>query len=125
MSAKFLRGWLLVLLLPAVSLAAPPTSTVVGAAKNADKATLKTLLQQRANVKLPEPDGTTALHWAAFNNDAEAVDLLLNAGADVAAKNSFGVPPRHRRGECRCPRRRAAPGGSRCEHGGRSMKRFS
>src|SRR5262245_31789108 len=83
MKAKFLRGWFCVLLLPAMSFAATPASTtVVDAVKNADKAALKTLLQQKANVKLPEPDGTTALHWAVFNNDPETVDLLLAAGAD-------------------------------------------
>ena len=40
-----------------------------------------------------DPDGATALHWAVHRNDAGLVDLLLDAGADVSAKNRYGVQP--------------------------------
>ena len=33
----------------------------------------------------------TALHWAAYHDDAELVGRLLDAGADVATENRYGV----------------------------------
>ena len=46
-----------------------------------------------ADVNAPEPDGTTALHWAVQRNDVDLVSRLLRAGAKVNVKNSFGVSP--------------------------------
>ena len=51
------------------------------------------LIQRHADVNAPEGDGTTALHWAARQNDLEIVDLLLGAGAQVKAANRYGVTP--------------------------------
>ena len=45
------------------------------AAQNRDTEALRTLVKQHANVNTPQPDGTTALHWAAHWNDLEAVKL--------------------------------------------------
>ncbi|MXY25875.1 MAG: hypothetical protein F4Y45_15325 [Acidobacteria bacterium] len=45
------------------------------------------------DVNQAEPDGATALHWAVHRNDPALVDLLLEAGADVAAINRYGVQP--------------------------------
>jgi hypothetical protein len=50
-----------------------------------------TLLDGRANVDVPEADGTTALMWAAYRNDVEMADILLSAGADVNAANEYGA----------------------------------
>ncbi len=38
-------------------------------------------------------DGATALHWAVYYNDAELVDQLIKAGANVNTKNAFGSSP--------------------------------
>ena len=38
-------------------------------------------------------DGTTPLHWAAHNNDINAVDRLIKGGADVNAKNEYSATP--------------------------------
>jgi uncharacterized protein len=51
------------------------------------------LIEQHVNVNTSTSDGTTALHWAAHNSDAELVDRLLRAGADAKAKNQFGATP--------------------------------
>lgn len=40
-----------------------------------------------------DADGTTALHWAARQNDAAAVDALIKSGANVNAANRYGVTP--------------------------------
>jgi uncharacterized protein len=40
-----------------------------------------------------EPDGTTALHWAAQRNDLETAEKLIRAGANVTAANRYGVTP--------------------------------
>jgi ankyrin repeat protein len=37
----------------------------------------------------------SALHWAAYSNDLEAVRRLLSEGADANAVNRFGVTPLH------------------------------
>jgi ankyrin repeat protein len=59
--------------------------------KNTDA--LKVLVKQRADVNAAQPDGTTALHWAAHWNDAEEVNLLLRAGANAKATNRYGATP--------------------------------
>lgn len=40
-----------------------------------------------------DPDGTTALHWAVRRGNAAAVDALIAAGANVSARNRYGVSP--------------------------------
>ena len=37
--------------------------------------------------------GETVLHWIARNGNGEILDLLINAGADIDAKNSLGSTP--------------------------------
>jgi ankyrin repeat protein len=63
------------------------------AAQQKDKEALRALLKQHVDVNAAQPDGTTALHWAAHWNDGEAVDLLLRAGANAKAVNRYGATP--------------------------------
>jgi ankyrin repeat protein len=51
------------------------------------------LIEQGADVREREVDGTTALHWAVHNGDAEVVNRLIRARADVAAVNDYGATP--------------------------------
>ncbi|MGP0074498.1 MAG: ankyrin repeat domain-containing protein [Bryobacteraceae bacterium] len=69
------------------------SSPVADAVQKRDLATLRTLLKQNAAVNLAQPDGTTALQWAAHWNDSETVGLLLQAGADAKAANHYGATP--------------------------------
>lgn len=69
------------------------TAPVADAVQNRDIATVRVLLRQHASVNAAQPDGTTALHWAAHWNDAESVSLLLQAGADAKVVNHYGASP--------------------------------
>ncbi len=66
---------------------------VVNAVKSGDRAAVLSLIDQHADVNVPEPDGTTALAWAVRQNDVDLTDRLLRAGADVKAANRYGVTP--------------------------------
>ena len=66
---------------------------VADAAEKMDHATIRTLLQRRADVNAPQIDGMTALHWAAYQDDFETAGLLVRAGANVKAANRYGVTP--------------------------------
>ena len=73
--------------------AAVAPASVAEAVKKADKAAIRALLQKHADVNVPEPDGSTALHWAAYTDDFEIADLLIRAGANAKATNRYGVTP--------------------------------
>ncbi len=86
-----LLAFLLAIALPAISDAAG--ADVADAAQKKDISALRTLVQRRADVNAAQPDGTTALHWAAAWNNEDAVNLLLRAGADAKARNRYGATP--------------------------------
>ena len=81
----------------AATFAAEPTvakdTRLVDAVKAGNSAAAVTLLQKKVDVNAPEADGTTALHWAARNDDAALVDRLIRAGANAKAANRYGVTP--------------------------------
>jgi len=68
-------------------------SDIADAVMNGDKAALRALLQQHADVNAPQIDGATALHWAVHRDDLEAADLLIAAGAKGDAANRNGITP--------------------------------
>ena len=68
----------------------PPDSPVADAAMRGDVATVRELLRQGLDVNAAQGDGMTALHWAADRGDAELADMLIYAGADVAAVTRIG-----------------------------------
>jgi uncharacterized protein len=80
------------LLLPAAVLGAD-ASAVADAAMRRDLSAVSSLIQQKADVNAPQPDGATALHWAVQNNDLSMADLLIRSGAKVSAANRFGATP--------------------------------
>jgi len=69
------------------------TSEVADAAMKGDTAAVRGLLAKKADVNAPQPDGTTALHWAVYNENVTLVDELLRAGADATVPNREGATP--------------------------------
>jgi ankyrin repeat protein len=80
-------------LLVSLPIAAAERPELIDAARNADRATLRALVQKKVDVNVTEGDGSTALHWASYRNDLESADLLIRAGANVNAANDLGVTP--------------------------------
>jgi ankyrin repeat protein len=66
-------------------------SPVADAAQQGNKEAVKALLKQAADVNAAQGDGMTALHWAAMNGDAEMVDMLVYAGANIRATTRIGA----------------------------------
>ena len=63
------------------------------AVQRGDKRVVLSLLKSRVDVNAPQSDGGTALHWAAYLQDADTTALLIRAGACVDAPNHYGVTP--------------------------------
>ena len=85
------RGWLPVCLALASLGAGGADTRLADAARNGDLAGVEDLLRAGVAVDTAEPDGTTALHWAAYRDDAEMTARLIAAGADVNGVNAHGA----------------------------------
>ena len=70
--------------------AAPSNSPVADAAMRGDRDAARALLKQGADVSAAHGDGMTALHFAAERGDAAMTEMLLYAGANVAAVTRIG-----------------------------------
>lgn len=68
----------------------PPT---VSAAKEADWERLRALVEDGINPNAVYGDGTTALHWASYHDNAGAAGLLIESDADVNATTDLGATP--------------------------------
>jgi len=68
-------------------------SPVADAAMKGDTQSVRRLIAQKADVNAPQPDGATAIQWAAFRNNLELADVLIAAGANVKAANRDGATP--------------------------------
>ena len=78
----------------AVSLPAAATgSGLADAAEALDAVRVSSLLDAGSNPDASQPDGTTALHWAAYHANEGMARELVDAGADVNASNRYGVSP--------------------------------
>ncbi len=64
---------------------------LIEAVKASNDQAVSRLLEQGVDVNAAEPDGTTALMWAAYDGDAELAAALIKAGADVAHANDYGA----------------------------------
>jgi ankyrin repeat protein len=66
---------------------------LVDAARAGNHAEALALLEQHADANDRMVDGTTALHWAVHNGDADLVQRLIKAGANVSRSNDYGSTP--------------------------------
>ena len=73
--------------------AAGAASPVADAASVGDLDRVHSLIGGGHDVNAPQPDGSTALLWAAYESHPEMVAALAEAGADPDAANEFGVTP--------------------------------
>ena len=73
------------------ALTAWAVSPVADVAMKGDMDAVRSLVKQHpGDVNATQPDGSTALLWAAYWNDEKAVEALLAAGANVNASNRDG-----------------------------------
>src|SRR5580765_565430 len=70
--------------------AATSSAPVADASMKGDRDAVRTLLKQGADVSAAQGDGMTALHWAADRGDAAMAEMLVYAGANVAAVTRIG-----------------------------------
>jgi len=68
----------------------PADSPVADAAMAGDVEQVRELLGSGADVNASQGDGMTALHWAAENGDPRLAEMLVAAGADIAAVTRLG-----------------------------------
>src|SRR5215471_16605324 len=74
-----------------LSALAAGNSPVADAVMRGDKTALTNLLKSKTDVNAPQPDGATAIQWAAYKNDVALADALIAAGANVKAANRDGA----------------------------------
>ncbi|MBS24486.1 MAG: hypothetical protein CMQ28_02460, partial [Gammaproteobacteria bacterium] len=77
----------------ATATATATESALADAIERQDDRAIGQLLDQRTSANEPQVDGMTALHWAAYHDDLDLVQKLINAGAEVNAENRYGIPP--------------------------------
>ncbi len=54
---------------------------------------IQALLSRDIDVDEPQIDGMTALHWAAYHDNADLGKILLDRGASVTGENRYGIAP--------------------------------
>jgi len=87
------RSLPVILVLFAVGSAIGSEARLADAVMRGDKEAVASVAGGRAAVNAPQPDGTTALHWAVRHDDLATAKALIQAGADVKAANRYGVTP--------------------------------
>src|SRR5260370_30208998 len=88
------KGFCLAAMLAVLCVAETADLRLVEAARQGDvKAVRELLAQPHVDVNAAQPDGQTALAWAAYRDEPEMVEILLHAGANVNAANDYGETP--------------------------------
>src|ERR1700682_1132939 len=86
--------WIVVSLLSVGSVVCASSDLrLVEAVRKQDTKAVTALLKAQVDVNTQQPEGATALHWAAHWDDLETANLLIRAGAHVNAANDYGVTP--------------------------------
>lgn len=92
-SATIARAVAAVLTLAAASLPAAEMARLAALAEQADWNTLRAVMAEGEDVNAAQVDGMTALHWAVWQDEPDAVRTLLESGASAVATNRYGVSP--------------------------------
>src|SRR5579864_4781954 len=66
-------------------------SPVADQAMEGNREAVRSLLARKSDVNAAQPDGATAIQWAAYRNDLELADVLIAAGANVKVANRDGA----------------------------------
>ncbi|HEY1760238.1 MAG TPA: ankyrin repeat domain-containing protein [Bryobacteraceae bacterium] len=93
MRVRYIMAACGVVLMTSLAAFSAASSPVADAAEKGDKAAVKALIQQKADVNMTQADGATAIQWAAYRNDLDIADLLIAAGANVKTPNRDGFTP--------------------------------
>jgi uncharacterized protein len=67
--------------------------TLADAVEKRDQDVISKLLASKVDVNAAQPDGMTALHWAALHDDADLVAALLKNKAAADQETRYGVRP--------------------------------
>jgi len=68
---------------------------LIRAIRARDVQTVRALIKDRVDVNLPQGDGSTPLHWAAYVDDVAIADALIRSGARANVVNDDGAAPLH------------------------------
>jgi ankyrin repeat protein len=81
--------------LAAILLAGPAGAdpALIEAARTGESSAALTRIGAGVELDARDSTGTTALHWAVYNNAREIIDALLEAGADPNIGNRYGSTP--------------------------------
>src|SRR5262249_32018772 len=77
----------------ALATAANGDVRLVAAVQRHDAGAAQGLVKQGVDVNAAQPDGATALAWAAHWDDFQIADVLIRAGANVNTPNDLRVTP--------------------------------
>lgn len=73
--------------------ATPLLAELPGSAEQQDWRAVHAQLAAQGDANAAQADGTTALHWAAYHDEAKAAESLLTAGARAEVPNRYGITP--------------------------------
>ncbi len=79
--------------LVAASAARAESPPLIDAARYQDAVLLQTLLRDGIDPDLRQADGASAIHWAVYHENVDALAALIAADADVNAVNRLGASP--------------------------------
>jgi ankyrin repeat protein len=93
-SRSLLRATAVLGLTLLVTAAVPAEAPLADAAQKRDVEQVRALVARGVDINTAQGDGMTALHWAAENNDADIVAILITAGAHLhpTTRNSDYTP---------------------------------
>lgn len=83
----------IVALLTLTAAVALASETLPDLVNSGDRQAALALIADGAEVNQRSVDGTTALHWAVYQQDVELVQMLLAQDADPDARNDYGASP--------------------------------